>query len=145
MLLESNAAPPSARRALRRAVEIPCEIISSSVDQPLLHWATDLSPFGMWVETSFPMKAGEVVVVSFQPPVWWPAREITVFARITRVADSGPPPAAGRGMGLELLDLTCHERRALQSWLRGRPPHLPRRRARTFGGHRLPSPRKVLN
>jgi len=95
----------------------------------------------MWVEASCPLTVGEVVVVSFQPLVWWPSREITVFARITHVADS----ATGRGMGLELLDLTCHERRALQSWLRGRPPCLPRRRLPTGRGRRLPAPRNLTN
>ena len=51
------------RRALRRAVDMPCEVISNYVDEPLLYWATDLSPYGLWLDTPFPMAGREQVVV----------------------------------------------------------------------------------
>lgn len=126
----------SHRRALRRAVEIPCDVVSGYVDEPLLYWATDLSPYGLWLETSFPMHIGEQLVVCFQPPVWWPGREISVFAEVTRSAHG-----RSHGMGLEFLDLGEHEGRALNSWLRGRPPPLPRRRKRSPVERALPIPR----
>ncbi len=135
------------RRALRRAVDIPCELISRYVDQPLLYWATDLSPFGIWVETTTPMQMGEIVVLSFEPPAGWRNRGLTVFAEVTRVnANRRRHSAADTGMGLEFCDLTCHEHRALQGWLRGRPPPLPRRKRRNAEFERaLPPPRYAVN
>lgn len=133
----------SGRRAVRRAVELPCEVVSRYVDQPLLYWATDLSPFGMWLETKFPMQAGERLVVCFQPPIWWRARELMVFAEVVR-ASSGRDNA--RGMAVEFNDLNVHERRTLRGWLRGRPPPLPRRRKRSGESWRpLPRPRFTLH
>jgi hypothetical protein len=129
----------SARRALRRAVELPCELVSSYLDEPLLYWATDLTPHGMWLDTSFPMLAGEVVAVCFEPAIWWSRRPLCVFAEVIR-------STRGRtaGMALSFLDMTPHEQRALNGWLRGRPPPLPRRRPRTATRRMLPIPRSDL-
>lgn len=129
------------RRALRRAVDMPCEVISNYVDEPLLYWATDLSPYGLWLDTPFPMAAGEQVVVSFSPPVWWPGRELILFAEVIR----SKAARGDTGMGMVFLDITAHEQRALSAWLRGRPPPLPRRRARSRSSVRpLPVPRWAL-
>ncbi len=129
--MDLSASPK--RRALRRAVELPCDLVSRYLDEPLLYWATDLSPFGLWLETPVPMQLGEQVVLSFQPAVWWPSREITVFAEVVRVTNGRRASArpARTGMGLEFLDLDFNEQRALSAWLRGRPPPLPRRRKRS--------------
>jgi len=134
---------PSNRRASRRAVDIPCEIVSKFVDEPLLYWATDLSPYGIWIETPIPMRTGEVVVLCFQPPVWWTGRELRIFAEVSRVCTTRRRTRAGlSGMGLEFRDISPHEQRALGAWLRGRPPPLPKRRARESGmGRALPVPR----
>jgi hypothetical protein len=140
---DARAHAPGPRRALRRAVEIPCEVVSRYLDEPLLYWATDLSPHGIWLETGLPMQLGEVAVVAFRPMVWWPGRELMVFARVVR-AVRARHDALG-GMGLEFIDLDGNETRALSAWLRGRPPPLPRRRARTKGSWRaLPAPRRGL-
>jgi hypothetical protein len=138
---------PISRRALRRAVEIPCEVVSKFVDEPLLYWATDLSPEGIWIETPIPMRTGEVVVLCFQPPVWWSTRELRVFAEVARVCTTRRRSDAGvSGMGLEFRDLCPEESRALQAWLRGRPPPLPKRRQRTDDPKRqLPVPRCQLS
>ena len=132
------------RRALRRAVELPCDLVSRYLDQPLLYWATDLSPFGLWLETPLPMQLGEQVVLCFQPS-HWRGREITVFAEVVRVANGrrAEADAATRttGMGLEFVDLGFDEERALRAWLFGRPPPLPRRRRRSFPLNELPPPR----
>ncbi len=129
------------RRALRRSVDMPCEVISNYVDEPLLYWATDLSPYGLWLDTPFPMAGREQVVVCFKPPVWWPGRELTLFAEVIR-STAGQ---TGTGMGLVFLDITVHERRALSAWLRGRPPPLPKRRCRSRSSVRpLPVPRYAL-
>jgi hypothetical protein len=133
--------PAGQRRALRRAVDMPCAVVSRYVDEPLLYWATDLSPYGVWLDTSFPMEAGELVVVCFKPAIWWPGRELMVFAEVTRAARTRGKET---GMGLEFLDLDVHERRALSGWLRGRPPPLPKRRPRSERRRALPLPRIAL-
>ncbi len=120
-----------ARRARRHAIELPCEIITNRWDEPVAHWASDVSAFGMWIPTSFPLKPGERVVVSFKPPAgpWsgrrWRNREVTVFAKVARTTSSGRrsrrhiATAPRSGMGLEFSDLTRRERRTLQRCLRG--------------------------
>ncbi len=129
------------RRALRRSVDMPCEVISNHVDEPLLYWATDLSPYGLWLDTPFPMAAREQVVVCFKPPVWWPGRELTLFAEVIRSAGGQGAP----GMGMVFLDITAHEQRALSGWLRGRPPPLPKRRRRSSSSiTSLPVPRYAI-
>ena len=127
------------RRALRRAVDIPIALVTRHIDEPLLYWATDLSPYGMWVETPFPMQLGESLVVCFRPGVCWPSRELQVFASVERASwASGKKQASG--MGLNFDDITAHEQRALRGWLRWRPPPLPKRRGRT-NARPLPQPR----
>lgn len=126
----------SSRRSLRRAVQIPCELVSSYLDEPLLYWATDLTPHGMWLDTHFPMVVGEIVVVCFEPAIWWWQRPLGIFAEVVRATRGNDS-----GMGLTFLDITLHEQRALQAWLRGRPPPLPRRRPRTPLRRQLPIPR----
>ncbi len=133
------------RRALRRAVELPCDLVSRYLDEPLLYWATDLSPFGVWLDTSLPMQLGEQVVLSFQPPTGWRRGEITVFAEVVRLTSGrrrreSDAPRRTTGMGLEFLDLGFDEERALRSWLFGRPPPLPKRRRRAFPLSELPRP-----
>ena len=58
---------PYVRRAQRHSVDLPCNIIGSTWDEPLAHHVTDLSAHGMWVRTSFPLPRGEQVVVEFEP------------------------------------------------------------------------------
>lgn len=130
------------RRALRRAVDLPCELISRYVDEPMLYWASDLTPHGIWLETPAPMEIGERVVVCFKPIAWWGHRELTVFAEVARVLWSRD--VGERGMGLAFTDISNHEQRALGAWLRGRPPPLPRRRARSDVRRELPVPRFML-
>ncbi|MBW2528571.1 MAG: PilZ domain-containing protein [Deltaproteobacteria bacterium] len=138
---------PRARRSLRRAVDLPCQLVSKFVDEPLLYWATDLSPEGVWIETPIPMRTGEVVVLCFQPAIWWPGRELRVFAEVARVNTVRRRRGASvAGMGLEFLDLSVHEQRALGAWLRGRPPPLPKRRPLPKSSRRaLPAPGWFVN
>jgi hypothetical protein len=132
----------SYRRALRRAVQLPCELVSDHVDDPLLYWATDLTPYGIWLETRFPMALGEQVVLCFSPGIWWEARDLMLFAEVTRVTHQRG--VEERGMGLEFLDITSHEQRALTAWLRNRPPPLPKRRARSSQTRGLPVPQCLI-
>ena len=58
-----NNEGPESRRAARRAVAMSCDVIASGWDRPIASQCTDVSPFGMWLETSYPVKAGDTVVV----------------------------------------------------------------------------------
>ena len=135
--------PEGSRRGIRRSVKLDCELVSSREDEPLRFAMTDLSPFGMWVQTADPVRAGEQVVVCFEPrdvePVAdptvlapWALGEIMVFAEVARVATSRRRVnEPGVGMGLEFLDLTGDEREAIDRWLRPRRAPIPRRRRPT--------------
>ena len=136
----------SGRKKVRRAVELPCDVVSRHVDEPLLYWATDLSSDGIWLQTPFPMRPGDEVVVCVRPTVWWSTRELILFAEVVRSHCTGGSAPDADGMGLRFMDITNHEQRALDSWLRGRPPRLPRRRRReAFGHDHLPNPCPTLH
>lgn len=107
------------RADVRRVVDLPCTIVTSRYDVPLIYRATDMSTSGLWATTSKPLVKGEVVVACFQPRGW--SRELQVFAEVVRV-DS----ASERGMGLSFLDLSADERFRLSMWLRGRREARPR-------------------
>lgn len=120
--MRTLSASSSRRRFVRRAVTLPVELISGHDDAPVLQWASDLTPFGLWVDTRFPLPRGEHVVVAFTPPGGAFA-ELTLFAEVTRSARVRDGDRAG--MGLSFLDITAAERAALGGWLRNRPPPLP--------------------
>ena len=135
--------PEGSRRGIRRRVQLDCEVVSPREDEPLRFAMTDLSPFGMWLQTADPVRAGEQVVVCFEPrdveppadetalPAWG-LGELMVFAEVARVATSRRRVnEPGVGMGLEFLDLTGEEQEALDRWLRPRRAPVPRRRRPT--------------
>jgi hypothetical protein len=112
------------RRSLRRALPVPCDVVSHYWEHPVAHEATDLSLDGMWIDTLCPLHRGAEVVVSFLPPRW-SGGQLMVFARVARVNTGRRRRDRGRvGMGLEFADLTLSERVALQSSLCGVPPRL---------------------
>lgn len=131
--------PAGARRGIRRRVRMECELVSAREDDPLRFPITDLSPYGMWLQTPDPVRAGEQVVVCFEPhdsepsgQEPWRQGELMVFAEVARVATSRRRVnEPGVGMGLEFLDLTPDEHRALDRWLAPRKSPVPRRRRPT--------------
>ena len=76
-----------ARRARRRRVDLPCQLICSDWDEPYYHHMVDISPYGVWVKTSFPRNIGERVVLCFEGPH---GKELTVFAEVTRQVKRRP-------------------------------------------------------
>lgn len=122
-----QVAEVEARRGMRRAVRLRCEIVSCVWDEPKQLPLTELSPYGAWVETLLPLHPGTDVVITFKPP-GWSGREISAFARVRRIvtgrrrADRAP-----LGMGLELLDVDFDDRIRLAACMRGIPPRLKRR------------------
>jgi hypothetical protein len=121
----------SQRHVSRHAVEIPCEVITSHRDRPVLSWAIDMSGGGAWLETDELLDPGEHLVICFAPGVFWRAREIQVFAEVVRISYGLRLGDRGAGMAIRFLDLTPAERWALRCWLRPRPMPMPRRRGPT--------------
>jgi hypothetical protein len=120
--------PLGSRRAIRRAVEIPCQICTSHHDEPLDYRIADLAPHGLWIPTAEALRTGETVVVCFEPDAGWRAGELSVFAAVARVSTSRKKADPTVGMGLELLDLSSLQRALLERWLRSRTMPVPRRR-----------------
>ncbi len=118
-MLQSALVLPARRRALRRAVHVNCDVITTQWEEPAPHLVTDLSPYGCWIDTPFPLMPETDVILAFTPPRWGEG-EVVTFARVTRRVRSG----ARRGMGLEFLDITRGDVRALEGSLHGLPPPL---------------------
>jgi hypothetical protein len=106
-----------ARRGRRRSVDILCELVQRDADCPMFHRMIDLSPYGVWLETSAPLAVGSHVALAFQLPG---GEEMIVFAEVTRVRESRGE-VDNRGMGLEFIDLSSEERRQLIGALRSVP------------------------
>lgn len=117
---------PNSRRALRRAVDLPCEIMTFDVDRPMAGRALDLSPLGMWLVARQPFAVGEQVVVSFRPPFWPAGQELSIFGEVARVTmERCGRGGTATGLGIEFVGMTDMERRALEESLVGTPPPAP--------------------
>ena len=115
-----------ARRANRKLVDLPCELVTNDWDEPIGHSLLDASPFGAWVRSSFPGQVGDIVVCCFEPNGWDRRRELTLFAQVKRILR--PNQRSPRsGMALEFLDITLAEQMALQRCLNPFPSREPRR------------------
>ena len=113
------------RRAPRRAVRVACEVVSHYSDEPAPLTVTNLSPYGMWLETPLPLHLGAEVVVSFSPPRWR-GRELMVFGRVARINSGRRRRDRGSlGMGVEFADLTAAQTELMRSCLRGLPASSP--------------------
>ena len=123
---------PESRRAARRAVDIRCDLITDRWDRPVPSRCADLSPHGMWLETSMRLDVCERVVVCFRLPQASPSAqpsELMLFARVKRVERDDHDVAQGSsGVALEFVGTTAHELTALDASLRGIPPVFPGRK-----------------
>jgi hypothetical protein len=129
--MSTSAALQSSRRcAVRRAVRFECSVTSDLWDQCVPLVATNLSPFGLWLDSKLTLDVGEEVLLNFNPPGWpvwgWP---VTAMAKVVRVSlarrrNDHPTP----GMGLSFLDLDLEQQERMSATLRGLPPPLPRPR-----------------
>lgn len=120
------------RRALRRAVRMSCDVLASDYDDTVSHMLTDLSPFGAWIETIYPLDPGVELLVSLTPPAAIDrSQDVVLAGRVARSslgrrrAEDG---RSGMGVAFEASDL---ERAQLSAALRGLPPPLPARGAIT--------------
>ena len=115
---------PESRRTARRAVDFSIDLVTSSWDRPVASRCVDLSPLGMWLETTLPVVEGDEVVVCFSPP--HRQREMAIFARVRHVVrDDLGVRARAFGVGLEFENATVFEKKTLADALHGMPPRLP--------------------
>lgn len=113
------------RRAVRRAVSIECEVLSDQWDGAVSLPVTDLSCFGLWVQTLLTLEAGEEVMVSLMPPFWPNKSPLVALATVSRVGlFRRRSDLHASGMGLEFTDIDSHESYTLANTLRGLPPPL---------------------
>lgn len=115
-----------ARRANRRIVDLPCELVMSQWDTPIGHSMVDASPFGAWVRSSFPASVGDIMVCCFTPEGWEKRAGLTLFAQVKRILRPSKA-SAQRGMALEFLDITLQEQMSLQRCLSRFPSRQPQR------------------
>ena len=115
------------RRAARRGVDVDCELMTSRQDSPIATRCTELSPYGMWLDTGFnvgfnagfnagvAVDPGDEVVLCFVPPRR--DREVLVFGRVKRTGKTG--------MAIEFESLDGVEQKTLADCLFGIPPRFP--------------------
>lgn len=111
---------PSARRTVRRGIELGCELFSEeggSRRERLI----DLSQEGARISSEVPLRHGEEVVLSFVPPGAHDDR-ISTLCEVVHISDRSPL------VGVRFVDLSKPERRAMARRLRGVPPPLPKQR-----------------
>ena len=122
--LRTTRGAREARRAARRSVDIRCDVITTRWDRPVASRCTDLSPHGMWLETTMPLEVGERVVLCFRVPR--SPTDMMLFANVNRVErDEQDMRHGSNGVGLEFLGASMLEEAELESSLRGTPPVLP--------------------
>ena len=119
---------PGDRRALRRSVRMPCDVLADVFDEAVAHVMTDLSPFGAWIDTTYPLEPGAELLVALTPPgVIDASQDVVLSGRVARASlgrRRGEVGRSGMGIAFEASDL---ERTQLTAALRGMPPPLPSR------------------
>jgi Tfp pilus assembly protein PilZ len=127
------------RSALRRAVDIQCDVVSDFWDEPLAHKAVNLSPQGIWLETDYPLHVGTEVVLSFEPPR--AERRVLVYGDVRRVAfKRRASEKKGAGMAISFDYLSRRDTTMLEELLRGLPPPIPPRRRPRVPSRRMRAP-----
>lgn len=115
------------RRSVRRAVSAECQVVT---DDPAFRLigdrATDISPFGMFVEGESSVRVGDRLFVSLRAPgtsYWFDAPAFV--ARVVRGLRGGDEGRTGVGIRFGSLDGAA--RAVLEASLRKRPPPIPSR------------------
>jgi hypothetical protein len=116
------------RRAIRRAVQVDCQVVRERDFKLIGSSGVDLSPRGMLVMAQERVLTGEPVVVSFRVPrsAFWFDAEATVV----RVVHGRRPGDYGRCFGLDFESLEPGAQWFLRRALHGVPPPLPTREPR---------------
>ncbi|MFW5876323.1 MAG: PilZ domain-containing protein [Myxococcota bacterium] len=114
------------RGAVRRAVSLQCQVLADDWDEPVPYDVRDLSPGGMFLDTTLPLEPGTEMLVSLRPERW-PGQGPVVARAVVRRVELRRRRAEGRaaGMGVAFVDLSDDDVENLDACLRGLPPPLP--------------------
>lgn len=116
------------RRALRRRVRIPCQVVREHDFALVSDVCFDLSPHGMRVRSLSPVELNSLLLVSFRVPD--AGVHMDVSARVARVARGRRRGERFATLGLSFVDLGPLEGAILAARLRGVPPPAPARHLR---------------
>jgi hypothetical protein len=70
MAARQFGAKREARRAVRRLVDLECEVYSDLWGQAISHRAVEVSENGLWIRTELLLEVGSEVTLTFYPPDW---------------------------------------------------------------------------
>ncbi|QQR90277.1 MAG: PilZ domain-containing protein [Myxococcales bacterium] len=118
----------SNRQVLRRAVNVPCQVVSDAQFELLGQRTLDLSIEGMQVETDKYVAPGEQLVVSFKSPVgnlWFDAE-----AEVVRTIHGYRRSDEGRAIAIRFKYFDRVSKHLLSTRLEGFAPPVPKRRLR---------------
>ena len=117
MAARQFGAKREARRAVRRLVDLECEVYSELWGESISHRAIEVSENGLWIQTELLLEVGTEVTLTFYPPDW--EEPLCVAGRVQRVElRSRPGDANAVGMGIGFEALRNDERRRLTRSLR---------------------------
>lgn len=120
--------PALHRHTMRRAVGVPCQVVSDAQFELLSERTLDLSLEGMRVSTRKHVSIGEKVLVSFKAPkggVWFDAE-----AEVVRAVHGHRMHDDGKAFALRFSYFDRISKALLAARLSGFPPPLPKRRCR---------------
>ena len=119
------------RRSLRRAVDVPREVVGEERFELLSRRALDLSDDGAFVLLEpgvQPPRPGDEVFVSLRVP--HSRHWVGAVARVARIVRGRRAQDPGVGIGLQFVAMDRVEQALLRSALPGLPPPLPGRHLR---------------
>jgi uncharacterized protein (TIGR02266 family) len=117
MAARQFGAKREARRAVRRLVDLECEVYCELWGEAIAHRATDVSEDGLWIRTALLLEIGTEVTLTFYPPDW--EEPLCVAGRVQRVQlRARPAERATVGMGIAFEALRNDERRRLTHSMR---------------------------
>ena len=117
MAARQFGAKPEARRAVRRFVDLDCDVYTDLWGEAISHRVTDVSEEGLWIRTELLLEIGTEVALTFHPPDW--DEPLCVAGRVRRVElRARPGDRNAVGMGIEFEALRVEERRRLTSSMR---------------------------
>lgn len=116
------------RQAIRRAVQIPCQVVRERDFKLIGARTLDLSPEGMLVKSEADVRPDEKLIVSFKLTafnLWFDTEAV-----VARVVAGRRPGDRGRCLGVSFRGLDAIARHILRGNLRKVPPPVPRRERR---------------
>lgn len=117
MAARQFGAKREARRAVRRLVDLECEVYAELWGEAISHRVSDVSEEGLWIQTELLLEPGTEVTLTFFPPDW--EEPLYVAGRVQRVElRRQPGDASAVGMGIEFEALRTDERRRLTHSMR---------------------------